>query len=58
MWTINLGIEQHTSEGVRQKQFQGQKVKCDNETEAVRRCLEFGKAIIDGKISNCSLNDL
>lgn len=58
MWTMNLGIERHTDDAVHRKPFQGRKEKCQDETEAVRRCLVYGRAIIDGKIQNCSVSDL
>jgi len=58
MWTMNLGIERHTGDAVPQKSFQGKKEKCQDETEAVCRCLAYGRAIIDGKIPNCSVSDL
>lgn len=58
MWTMNLGIERHTGDAVHRKPFQGQKEKCQDQTEAVRRCLAYGREIINGKISNCSVSHL
>lgn len=57
-WTINLSIERHTGEAVHARKFYGTKQPCKNKEEAIKRCFAYGKQIIDGQVTNCSVQDL
>ena len=56
-WTINIHIKRHTGSGVNDKNFSAANT-FPTKTEAIKHCLRFGKQIIDGKVKDCTVDDL
>lgn len=56
-WKINIDIARHTGDEGRFRNF----VHSDSyptREDAVEHCFQFGRQIIDGQVSNCSVTDL
>jgi hypothetical protein len=55
-WTIDISIWRHTESESKTRSF-----SCGNtlktKAEAINHCMHFGKQIIDGRYSDCSLDD-
>ena len=56
-WSLNIDIVAYRSGGVHVRNFTGLNT-FKTEVEAIHRCFHFGQQIIDGKVPNCSIEDL
>ncbi len=56
-WTLNIKIHKYGCL-VNIKDFYSSTTTFDTEEEAIDHCFNFGKQIIDGQISNCTVDDL
>lgn len=56
-WTIDISILHDTRDGINIRPFHAAQT-FQTEGEAIQHCIEFGRQIIDGKIENCSVDDL
>jgi len=56
-WTLHLYITKHHGSQTAEKPFNAANTFA-TKAEAERHCIEFGKQIIDGKIPNCTTDDL
>lgn len=56
-WSINLYIERHTGSYVEMRNFSAANT-FPTEKEAIQHCYNFGMEIIDGKVKDCTVDDL
>ena len=56
-WTIDLTISKDHGHAHAEKQFSANNT-FKSEEEAVNRCIDFGKQIIDGESPTCTVTDL
>ncbi len=56
-WTVNIRIERHVHGTLNAKPFYASNTFPTREG-AVRRCVAFGKQIIDGQVQGCTVDDL
>ena len=56
-WTTNIHIEHYVGSEVRVHPYHAADT-FDTKKEAIEACVEFGRQIIDGKIPNCTVEDL
>ena len=56
-WRINIHIVRHTGDQVRSREF-GANNSYPTREEAVQHCFQFGRQIVDGQATNCSVADL
>jgi hypothetical protein len=56
-WTVNITIEHHTGERINFKNFSAANT-FETKEEAIKHCINFGRRIIDGKIEDCTVDDL
>ena len=57
-WDVYVHIIRRSHAGRRQKEFFLSCSSCQDEDEAIERGRAHGKAIIDGKVADCSVDDL
>ncbi len=56
-WSLEVHITAQRDDGIQTKPFTGS-ATFFSEVEAIQRCLDFGKRIIDGKVKDSSVKDL
>ena len=56
-WTLSIVIEKHTGDAVVFRNFSTAN-SFPTKDEALQRCLEFGRKIIDGEVENLTIADL
>lgn len=56
-WTINIYIRRDTGEQITFRNFSATNT-FKTKDEAIQHCIDFGRRIIDGEISNCTVSDL
>lgn len=56
-WRVRVHIVRHTADQIRSREF-GASNAYPTREETVQHCFEFGRRIIDGQATGCSVADL
>jgi hypothetical protein len=56
-WALDIRIWKYSGDQISARHFSSSDF-CNTEDEAIAKCFNFGKQIIDGQISYCTVEDL